>query len=194
MLMRRLIFKWVSTGALLAIGMFSAPLASLAADPGPMASETADDESAPAAAPAAQFRSTMDKVFGAGRWRQTGGYRSAAREDELRRQGAGTVAPGHLSRHSLGSPAAPGAYDAVVPGLSSQSAAVRLRQSGGSFARVVAEGAHGRQGSHLHIEPLMGAGAPAPGAAQDDTIYLRIVAGRRNPALSPPSQRSTAKD
>ncbi|MGZ6016463.1 MAG: hypothetical protein ACXWKM_12025, partial [Phenylobacterium sp.] len=59
-----------------------------------------------AAAPTAggDFTATMDRVFGAGRWRQTSGYRTRAQEDALRRQGAGTVAPGHTSLHSIGGP------------------------------------------------------------------------------------------
>jgi hypothetical protein len=98
------------------------------------------------------FRSTMDKVFGPGRWRQTSGYRTRAQEDALRRAGAGTVAAGHVSRHSLGDPVKPGAYDAVVDGVALSAAAARLRKVGGPFARVVAEGPHGGQGPHLHVE------------------------------------------
>src|SRR5512141_1848088 len=59
----------------------------------------------------AEFRATMDRVFGPGRWRQTGGYRTQAQENALRRQGAGTVAPGRTSLHSIGGPEAPGAID-----------------------------------------------------------------------------------
>ena len=98
------------------------------------------------------FRSTMDQVFGPGRWRQTSGYRSQAEEDALRRQGAGTVAPGRISLHSIGGPDLPGAYDAVVDSMSAETAAAKLRRAGGGFSRVVAEGAHGGQGPHLHIE------------------------------------------
>jgi hypothetical protein len=98
------------------------------------------------------FRSTMDRVFGPGRWRQTSGYRTIAQENALRRAGAGTVRPGRVSLHSLGNPEAPGAYDAVVGGMSLPAAAARLKQAGGGFARVVAEGPHGGQGAHLHVE------------------------------------------
>ena len=106
-----------------------------------------------AARPAARadFQAAMDQVFGPGRWRQTSGYRTIAQEDALRRQGAGTVPRGHLSRHSIGGAEAPHAYDAVVDKLPLQSAAAMLRQAG-AFARVLAEGAHGNQGAHLHIE------------------------------------------
>ena len=98
------------------------------------------------------FQATMDRVFGPGRWRQTSGYRSQAAENALRRQGAGTVAPGRISLHSVGGADAPGAYDAVVDRMSVAGAAAKLRQSGATFSRVVAEGAHGGQGPHLHIE------------------------------------------
>ena len=102
------------------------------------------------------FRSTMDRIFGPGRWRQTSGYRTQAQEDALRRQGAGTVAPGHVSRHSVGGVGSPGAYDAVVDSMPLGSAAARLKQAGGGFSRVLAEGAHGGQGPHLHIELTKG--------------------------------------
>jgi hypothetical protein len=141
------------------------------------------------APPKTDFHAAMDRVFGAGRWRETSGYRTEAQEDELRREGAGTVPLGHLSHHSMGTPDAPGAYDVVVAGMSTQGAAEKLRRSGESFVKVLAEGAHGAQGSHLHIEPgagLAAAGAdagPAPKVAEAPTIYLRIVGGRRNPLL-----------
>jgi len=102
------------------------------------------------------FHSTMDRVFGPGQWRQTSGYRTRAAEDALRRQGAGTVAPGHLSRHSIGGADSPGAYDAVVDRMSAGTAATKLRRAGGAFSRVLAEGAHGGQGPHLHIELTSG--------------------------------------
>jgi hypothetical protein len=98
-----------------------------------------------------QFQAVMDQVFGAGGWRQTSGYRTQAQENALRRQGAGAVAPGRLSMHSVGAPHAPGAYDAVVDGLPLELAAARLRKAG-AFSRVLAERAYGNQGAHLHIE------------------------------------------
>ncbi|MGH7024884.1 MAG: hypothetical protein ACREEB_15020 [Caulobacteraceae bacterium] len=135
-----------------------------------------------------RFRSTMDHVFGPGEWRETSGYRSQAREDELRRQGAGTVPAGVISHHSMGSPDAPGAYDVVVPGMSTRDAAIKLESSGAPMARVIAERAHGEQGSHLHIEPDFSHGSDAameaaPAAPDDSSIYLRVVNGRRNPLL-----------
>ena len=105
------------------------------------------------ATPRERFKSVMDSVFGPGRWRQTGGYRTPEREDELRAEGAGTVWPGGISAHSLGHPGAPGAYDAVVDGLDTATAAQRLRSFGAPFRRIVAEGPHGTQGAHLHLEP-----------------------------------------
>jgi hypothetical protein len=144
---------------------------------------------------ARDFRSTLDEVLGPGGWRETSGYRSRAREDELRREGAGTVPRGVLSHHSMGTPDAPGAYDIVVRGMSQRQAAGLLRSSGAGFSRVVSEGAHGREGAHLHIE-MASASAPLrePGPTDDarlaeranacDSIYLRVVGGRRNPRLS----------
>jgi hypothetical protein len=109
-----------------------------------------------ARASGADFQATMDQVFGEGRWRLTSGYRTRAQEDALRRQGAGTVAAGHVSRHSLGAPEAPGAYDAVVDGVPTAKAAAKLRQQAGGAFRVLAEGAHGPQGPHLHVELVSG--------------------------------------
>jgi len=142
------------------------------------------------------FHSTMNKVFGEGRWRQTSGYRTKAQEDELRRQGAGTVAPGHTSRHSIGGPGAPGAYDAVVDHLPLDAAAARLRGAGGPFSRVLAEGAHGGQGAHLHVELIKTAPVAAQAAPEpvEDTIYLRAVNGKRNPELTRRRGASAATD
>jgi hypothetical protein len=103
-------------------------------------------------APSGDFSATMDRVFGAGRWRQTSGFRTRAQEDALRRQGAGTVAVGHTSLHSVGGPDAPHAYDAVVAHLSTAEAAAKLKQNAGGAFRVLAERAHGPQGAHLHVE------------------------------------------
>lgn len=132
----------------------------------------------------ASVRSALDQTFGAGRWRETSGYRSRAREDELRREGAGTVPAGRVSHHSMGSATAPGAYDVVVDGVPTAVAAARLERASAGFSRVIAEGAHGREGPHLHIEPgaALAAGA-APQPAAEATIYERIVSGRRNPLI-----------
>ena len=111
-----------------------------------------------------ELRAALDRAFGPGRWRKTSGFRTVAQENGLRRLGAGTVAPGRISRHSTGSPDRPGAYDVVVDGLSQESAAERLRRAGGGAFRVMAEGAHGSQGPHLHIE-LVSARGPALAAA-----------------------------
>ena len=98
------------------------------------------------------IHATMDRVFGEGRWRLTSGYRTQAQEDALRRTGAGTVARGHDSRHSVGDAQAPGAIDAVVHGMTLQAAAEKLRRDGEGVDRVLAEGHHGPEGGHLHIE------------------------------------------
>lgn len=103
-----------------------------------------------------RFRATMNSVFGSGNWRVTGGYRTQARENELRAQGALTVRPGAISRHSIGTPDSPGAYDVVVDGLSPYTAALKLRRAGAPFRTIFAEGAHGSQGPHLHVDPYSG--------------------------------------
>ena len=105
-----------------------------------------------ARATSGDFRATMDQVFGEGRWRETSGFRTQAQENALRRAGAGTVAPGRISYHSVGGPDAPGAYDAVVASMSAASAAAKLKKAGAPFHRVLAERAHGREGPHLHVE------------------------------------------
>ena len=126
-----------------------------------MAGHAAAQESAHA-----RLTAIMDSVFGPGAWRITGGYRTPEREDQLRRQGAMTVRPGAFSRHSLGSPDAPGAYDIVVNGMSPFEAADRLRRAGAPFARYMPKSAHGSQGPHLHLEPysfdLQATGPAAP--------------------------------
>lgn len=101
----------------------------------------------------ARFGAVMDRVFGPGTWRMTGGYRTPEREDQLRAQGAMTVRPGGMSRHSLGHPGAPGAFDLVVNGMSPFTAAQRLRDAGAPFAKYQPKGTHGTQGPHLHLEP-----------------------------------------
>jgi len=121
----------------------------------------------------ARFASIMDSVFGRGAWRMTGGYRTPEREDELRAQGAMTVRPGGLSRHSLGRPGAPGAYDLVVDGMSPGEAAARLRKADAPFARYFPKGAHGSQGPHLHLEPY---GFGSDGTARFQTASTGLPA------------------
>jgi hypothetical protein len=139
--------------------------------------------------------SALDGVLGPGTWRETSGYRSQAHEDELRRQGAGTVPVGVVSRHSTGTRDAPGAYDIVVRGMTQQRAASLLRSSNAGFSRVVSENAHGLQGPHLHLEVASGSDALRRAPPKDDSdavervnacdsIYLRVVGGRRNPRLN----------
>ncbi|MGH6909607.1 MAG: hypothetical protein ACREE0_17690 [Phenylobacterium sp.] len=127
--------------------------------------------------PSARFGAVMDSAFGPGAWRMTGGYRTPERENELRAQGALTVPPGVLSRHSTGRPGAPGAYDLVVNGLSPDAAAARLREANAPFRKYFAEGTHGTQGAHLHLEPhafdLSGAGA-APAVRRLPSVYTLV--------------------
>ena len=91
----------------------------------------------------AAFASSMDSIYGPGNWRQTGGWRSQAREEQLREQGAQTVAPGRISAHSLGTADAPGARDVRVNGETPQEAAARIRAQGFPAAQVYPEGAAG---------------------------------------------------
>jgi hypothetical protein len=181
--------KFAVEGFAIAALIAACPLAASRAEPLNVSAVVAGEADDTSATPGGEsqrerVRSTMDRVFGAGRWRQTSGYRTPAQEDALRREGAGTVRPGRLSHHSLGSPGAPGAYDIVVPGMSSRSAAAKLRSAGPTFTRVFAEAAHGPQGPHLHVEPGPAlASGPSPVAVDDEIIYSRIVGGRRNPLL-----------
>ena len=96
-----------------------------------------------AVTPHARFAAMMDAVFGPNSWRETGGFRTAKRENELRALGALTVAQGARSAHSLGKPEAPGAYDLVVNGLSPEQAAKKLRISKAPLKVIFAEAAHG---------------------------------------------------
>lgn len=139
---------------------------------------------AQAAASGEDFQATMDRTFGAGRWRKTSGYRTQAQENALRRQGAGTVAPGHISYHSIGGPEAPSAYDAVVSGMTLASAAAKLNRAGAPFSRVLAEGAHGPQGAHLHIELARKA---APQAEAEDVAWRADGRRRRRGRVAPTS-------
>jgi TPR repeat protein len=103
--------------------------------------------------PHARFTALMDSVFGPRAWRETGGFRTAKRENELRALGALTVAEGARSAHSIGKPEAPGAYDLVVDGLSPEQAARKLRISKAPLKVIFPEAAHGAEGPHLHVEP-----------------------------------------
>jgi hypothetical protein len=178
----------------------------VAADPA-LASDFRADRHAPSPHPNMgwtqndRFRSTMDQLFGSGRWRETSGYRSPAQENRLRAEGAGTVPAGRLSAHSLGTPDAPGAYDAVVYGMSQARAANVLRASGTEFADAFSEGARGPEGGHLHINvgghmeaasyalpierlPRVMRAARVVARVSCDSIYMRVVDGRRNPQLA----------
>jgi hypothetical protein len=96
----------------------------------------------------------------------------------------------------MGTPGAPGAYDAVVYGVPLGHAAALIRGSDTGFSRVLPEGAHGPEGAHLHIEIGGGltartsgravgqAGLAEPRTSACASIYERIVGGRRSPRLS----------
>ena len=142
-----------------------------------------------------KFAAVMDGVFGRGAWRMTGGYRTPEREDQLRAQGAMTVRPGGISRHSLGRPGAPGAYDLVVDGMSPSEAARRLRAAGAPFARYQPKGAHGTQGPHLHVEPYGFGHAPGFQVASSGAPKTQAEEGRARSvtiAMPAPSARSLA--
>jgi hypothetical protein len=153
-----------------------------------MASLTAGEATAQVDA-RARMTTIMDSVFGPGTWRITGGYRSPEREDQLRRQGAMTVRAGGISRHSLGTPDAPGAYDIVVDGMSPFEAADRLQRAGAPFARYMPKSSHGSQGPHLHLEPYSfdlqspGAGAPVFVQASYSRSPRRVRADGGSPIL-----------
>ena len=123
------------------------------------------------------FNEVMDRVFGHASWRETSGFRTRAQENALRAEGALTVPAGTLSHHSMGTRDAPGAYDVVVARMSINKAATRLLRSGVKFQRVFAEGAHGPEGPHLHIEPALGVGLdPAALAGADPPLDVHTPA------------------
>ncbi|MGZ6013567.1 MAG: tetratricopeptide repeat protein, partial [Caulobacteraceae bacterium] len=124
--------------------------------------------------PHARFGALMDSVFGPQKWRETGGFRTARRENELRALGALTVPQGAKSAHSLGKPEAPGAYDLVVDGLAPEKAARKLRLSKAPLKVIFAEAAHGAEGPHLHVEPY--------------SISFDTSASRDEPAAADPAK------
>jgi hypothetical protein len=152
---------------------------------------------------AARLREALDKAFGSGRWKITSGFRSEAQENHLRAIGAGTVRRGAISKHSMGAPGSPGAFDVVVEGMAQSQAAALLRASAPDFSRILYEGAHGPEGPHLHIEMdgngalRLGDGSPLPHAPPGaktvslaeihmnacNSVYERVVGGHRNPKL-----------
>lgn len=141
--------------------------------------------------PHARFSAMMDAVFGPRKWRETGGFRTAKRENELRAQGALTVPRGATSAHSLGKPEAPGAYDLVVDGLSPDRAARKLRLSKAPLKVIFAEAAHGLEGPHLHVEPYSvnfeeallrdKPAAADPSKAEEIASWLRSAAAQGQP-------------
>jgi TPR repeat protein len=140
--------------------------------------------------PHARFTALMDSVFGPSAWRETGGFRTAKRENELRALGALTVAQGARSAHSIGKPEAPGAYDLVVKGLSPEQAARKLRVSKAPLKVIFPEAAHGAEGPHLHVEPFSisfdtaprgKAAAVDPSRVEETTNWLRNAAAQGHP-------------
>ena len=99
------------------------------------------------------FDAELDQILGKGAWRSTGDYRSPQREDQLRAQGAATVAPGQISNHSRGTPDAPGAHDIAV--ADPQAVLARLRGAPG-VRDAFYEGASGSQGGHIHVDATSG--------------------------------------
>jgi hypothetical protein len=106
--------------------------------------------------PTSEFDPTMERAG----LRPTGDYRPPERENQLRAQGAGTVAPGHTSPHSRGTPDAPGAHDFVPAGGDWNTALTKARTAPG-VARAFIEGAQGGQGRHIHVDM-----APGPDLSQ----------------------------
>src|ERR1017187_9713822 len=113
--------------------------------------EVASEAPAPKVDSHKDFTALMDSTFGKGRWHQTGGYRTPERENELRAEGAETVAPGKLSDHSRGTPENPGAYDITVDGLNPRQVARKLQETGADFLHYYPEGQRATQGAHLHV-------------------------------------------
>jgi TPR repeat protein len=140
--------------------------------------------------PHARFTALMDSVFGPRAWRETGGFRTAKRENELRALGALTVSEGAKSAHSIGKPEAPGAYDLVVNDLSPEQAARKLRASKAPLKVIFPEAAHGAEGPHLHVEPFSigfdtapygKTGAADPSKVEEAANWLRNAAAQGHP-------------
>jgi hypothetical protein len=102
--------------------------------------------------PEDDVKAYLNTKFGPGKWRVTSGYRSPGKENELRADGAGTVAPGKTSDHSKGGPSDPGALDIKVDGLSDEQVAKALKD--GPFERAFAEARHGGEPAHVHADTL----------------------------------------
>jgi TPR repeat protein len=107
----------------------------------------------PAAGSRAAFDAALDQMFGKRRWRETGGFRTAEREAQLRAAG--------LDR-SRRTDLRPLAGHAPVAGRvryrrrrPDTGAAARLRRSGFVWKKLLPEGLSGNQGPHLHVEPLL---------------------------------------
>lgn len=127
---------------------------------------SAAPKGAPVSAPGqtvtmSQLKTHLDQKYGAGKY-TIYGYRPTSKEDQLRREGAGTVPPGERTDHSLGTPDDPGAYDISVPGLKPAQVEKDLRDSGFAFESYLPEDQHGDQGPHLHVRNFLPASASTP--------------------------------
>lgn len=150
----------------------------------------------------AEIGAYLDQKFGKGKWKFTSDYRSPEREDQLRSEGAGTVAPGETSAHSRGKPGASGAVDLQVDGMSAGEVATALKS--GPFTKEFAEGRHGGQGAHVHAEPVpelpagfkldsapevTGPVASGPSAAPDHPPLPPGFTLDAHPTLQPPADK-----
>jgi hypothetical protein len=75
----------------------------------------------------------------------------------------------------LGGQDNPGAYDIVVPGLSPATAAERLRAVDAPFSRYLAEGPHGTQGAHLHVEMASSSQTGAGDGVHSSILVTRLT-------------------
>lgn len=92
----------------------------------------------------ADFSAAADKAFGRGKYRITSGYRPPWKN-------AGTKGSAVSSHHQDGSPEEPGAFDLVVPGMSSSQAAAHMEKAGWQATYLP-------EGDHLHVTEHRGMG------------------------------------
>ena len=139
----------------------------------------------PTFAPTTDYAADMDRLIGKGRWKDTGDYRSPARENQLRAQGAGTVRPGGVSAHSRGAPEAPGAHDFVPQGESVPDALARLKGQPG-IKDAFYEAQSGTQGGHIHVDMADAAGWKVEHPAAKGWTFAKPTAGA--PPTKTPAQ------
>lgn len=147
------------------------------------------DIAVPKYQPTQAFAARMDTVFGKGKWRDTGDFRTQGREAQLRAQGADTARG--MSAHSLGTPEAPGAHDIVVPGMPAIQVAKRLKDAGWRGQLIPEEGAGG-QGAHLHVGAVEDwSDLAAPSAAEGGAAPAPKPAAPAKPVPPPSSDYMT---